>query len=59
MENIIDLNGIKEAVYTQEDLQQLAELKEREIVFDEECPEVTPAQAIRFRRVNPVKQYAN
>ena len=25
------------------------------IVFDEDCPEVTPEKAVKFRRVNPPK----
>ena len=59
MENTIDLMEIKEAVYTQEDYVQLAKLKDRPIEFDEYCPETTPEQAVKFRRVNPVRQYAN
>ena len=59
MENIINLKEIKEAVYTNEDQIQLLSLKDKPILFDEDCPETTPEQAIKFRRVNPVTQYAN
>lgn len=31
----------------------LAAAREKPIVFDEECPETTPEQAVKFRRVNP------
>ena len=59
MENTINLKEIKEAVYTQDDVAQLAKLKDSPIVFDEECPETTPEQAVKYRRVNPVRQFAN
>ena len=56
MANTINLNDIKEIVFTQDDLDELARLEDRPITFDEDCPEVTPEQAIRFRRVNPVRK---
>lgn len=56
MENIINLRDIKEAVFTQADLDELARLEDRPVTFDENCPEVTPEQAIRFHRVNPVRK---
>lgn len=58
MANIIKLKEIKEIVFTQDDMDELARLEDRPITFDEDCPEVTPEQAIRFRRVNPVRKKA-
>ena len=56
MENTINLSEIKEAVFTQADLNELARLENRPVTFDNDCPEVTPEQAIHFRRVNPIRQ---
>ncbi len=58
MVNTINLKEIKEIVFTQDDMDELARLEERPITFDEDCPEVTPEQAIRFHRVNPVRKRA-
>ena len=58
MENTINLLNIPEAVFTQADLDELARLEDRPVTFDEDCPEVTPEQAIHFRRVNPVRKRA-
>ncbi len=58
MANTINLNEIKEIVFTQADMDEIARLADRPITFDEDCPEVTPEQAIRFRRVNPVRKRA-
>ena len=56
MENTINLNDFKEVIFTQEDRMQLSQLKDRPIVFDEDCPETTPEMAIRFHRINPVRK---
>ena len=58
MANIIKLKEIKEIVFTQDDMDELARLADSPITFDEDCPEVTPEQAIHFRRVNPVRKRA-
>ena len=58
MENTINLSDIKEIVFTQSDLDELARLENRPVAFDEDCPEVTPEQALRYRRVNPVRKRA-
>lgn len=58
MANTINLDEIKEIVFTQADMDEIARLADRPITFDEDCPEVTPEQAIRFRRVNPVRKRA-
>ena len=54
--------GRKESLelgFTQKELEELARARSMPITFDEDCPEVTPEQAIKFRRVNPAKFTAN
>jgi len=50
---------INELAFSQEELDELERARSVPIVFDEDCPEVTPEQAVKFRRVNPVKRVAN
>lgn len=38
---------------TPEQIKRLDELKNRPIVFDEDCPEMTEEQLRQFRRVHP------
>ena len=38
---------------TPEQIAELEALKDRPIVFDEDCPETTEEQLRKFRRVNP------
>lgn len=38
---------------SKEELAELARAKLMPITFDEDCPEVTPEMAVKFRRVNP------
>lgn len=45
----------KELSFTEEEREELRKARKQEIVFDEDCPEVTPEKAVRFRRVNPKK----
>lgn len=45
--------------FTQKELEELERARAMPITFDEDCPEVTPAQAIKFRRVNPVRRATN
>lgn len=44
-----------ELAFTQEQLKELERARTMPITFDEDCPEITPEQAVRFRRVNPVR----
>ena len=44
----------RELVFTAEERSQLDEAKKKPIVYDSDCPAVTPEKAVRFRRVNPV-----
>ncbi len=61
MVNAVDLTAekINELAFTQEELDELERARSVPIVFDEDCPEITPEQAMKFRRVNPVKRVAN
>lgn len=47
---------MNELAFTQRELEELKRARTMPIVFDEDCPEITPEQAVRFRRVNPVKR---
>lgn len=38
---------------TEEELEELRNLKNRPIVFDEDCPELTDEELKQFKRVNP------
>ena len=38
---------------TEEEREELRALKNRPIVFDEDCPKLTEEQLKQFRRVNP------
>lgn len=42
-----------ELAFTKEELEELKKAREKPIVFDEDCPEITPEKALKFRRVNP------
>lgn len=61
MGNVADraAEKINELAFSQEELDELERARSVPIVFDEDCPEVTPEQAVKFRRVNPVKRVAN
>ena len=38
---------------TPEQIEEIKALKDRPIVFDEDCPELTDEQLKQFKRVNP------
>lgn len=44
---------IKELKFSKEELEELERAKKMPITFDEDCPEITPEKAVKFRRVNP------
>ena len=44
--------------YTKEDSKELKQTAKRHIVCDEDCPEVTPEKARKFKRVNPPRDMA-
>ena len=43
---------------TDEEREEIRALKNRPIVFDEDCPELTEEQLRQFKRVNPLKKKA-
>ena len=43
----------KELAFTEEEIEELIEGRNKPIVFDEDCPETTPERALKFHRVNP------
>ena len=43
----------EELAFTEEEIKELAKARTMPITFDENCPEITPEQAIKFKRVNP------
>ncbi|MFG6358776.1 MAG: hypothetical protein K1W26_18440 [Acetatifactor sp.] len=45
--------AIESLAFSDDERKALALAKKRPIAFDEECPETTPEQAVKFRRVNP------
>ena len=47
------ISTVTELAFTEDELKELELTREKEIVFDEECPETTPERALRFKRVNP------
>ena len=61
MANAADLTRevISELAFTPEELKELERARTMPITFDEDCPEITPEQAMKFRRVNPVRRIAN
>ena len=46
----------RELVFSEEERRQLDEAKLRPIVYDEDCPAVTPEKAVQFRRVHPSRK---
>ena len=58
MKNIPELTKEmqKELAFTKEELAELERARSMPITFDEDCPEVTPEIAVRFRRVNPPRR---
>ena len=49
---------LQELAFTEEELAQLERARSMPITFDEDCPELTPEQAMRLHRVNPVRKVA-
>lgn len=61
MANATDMTRevINELAFTPEELKELERARTMPITFDEDCPETTPEQAMKFKRVNPVRRVAN
>lgn len=49
----------KELAFTKEELAELEQARKMPITFDEDCPEITPEKALKFRRVNPPRRRMN
>ena len=45
----------EELTFIAEGIEEIKKAGEMPIVFDEDCPEVTPEKAVKYRRVNPPK----
>ena len=46
----------EDMAFSREELEELERARMMPITFDEDCPEVTPEMAVRFRRVNPPRR---
>ena len=60
---MVNMNNIteemkKELAFTEEELKELEQARKMPITFDEDCPEISPEKAIKFRRVNPLHRLA-
>ncbi len=60
---MVNMNSIteemkKELAFTEEELKELEQARKMPITFDEDCPEISPEKAIKFRRVNPPRRLA-
>ena len=53
---VIDSIVEEEMTFNQKELKEIEKAREMPIVFDDDCPEVTPEKAMKFRRVNPKRQ---
>lgn len=47
---------MQELAFSDEELRELERARSMPITFDEDCPEITPERAVKFRRVNPPRQ---
>ena len=58
MASIRDIDNIveEEMTFNKEELKEIKRAREMPVVFDDDCPEVTPEKAMKFRRVNPRRQ---
>ena len=46
----------EELTFIAEGIEEIKKAGEMPIVFDEDCPEVTPEKAVKFHRINPPRQ---
>ena len=56
MESTIDFSSVieRKLAFTEKEKEELKRAKAMPISFDEDCPEITPELALKFKRVNPV-----
>lgn len=52
----LTIDQIKELEFSEKELKELDKARSMPITFDEECPETTSERALRFKRVNPVRE---
>lgn len=43
----------------EEEMQEIRDLKNRPVVYDEDCPKLTEEELREFKRVNPKRKAAN
>ena len=55
MANAIDQIKVVSRQFSDTELAELDKARKRPITYDEDCPETPPEMAMRFRRVNPVR----
>ena len=55
MAKFIDLTKeqIDQLAFSERELEELERARNMSITFEEDCPETTPEEAVKFRRVNP------
>ena len=60
MENISEFSRVPvwTLAFTEKEQEELKRARAMPISFDEDCPETTPERALKFKRVNPVRQTA-
>ena len=60
MENTSEFSRVpvRTLAFTEKEQEELKRARAMPISFDEDCPETTPEQALKFKRVNPVRQTA-
>ena len=56
MANAIDQVKVINRQFSDAELDELDKARKMPITYDEDCPETTPEMAMRFRRVNPVRE---
>ena len=49
---------VKELTFSEKEREELKNARVLPISFDEDCPETTPEQALKFKRVNPARKEA-
>ena len=49
---------VKELPFSEKEREELKKARVMPISFDEDCPETTPEQALKFKRVNPARKEA-
>ena len=49
IDNIVE----EEMTFNREELKEIKKAREMPVILDDDCPEVTPEKAMKFRRVNP------